>query len=68
MQTRDEEKSKLVALISACFAKQGVFSLKMSAYAKKNLTQHVCKDFPSFSRRENQERKMQKFVFDSKKN
>ena len=39
-----------VRVISSCFAvkmlsKKGFFSLKMSAQAKKKLTQHICKDF-----------------------
>ena len=47
-----------VRVISSCFAvkmlsKKGFFSLKMSAQAKKKLTQHICKDFPSLIRRGN---------------
>ena len=47
-----------VRVISSCFAvkmlsKKRFFSLKMSAQAKKKLTQHICKDFPSLIRRGN---------------
>ena len=46
--------TKLVRVISLCFAKRcfpkyGFFSLKMSAQAKKKLTQHVSEDFSSFN-------------------